>query len=340
MNDAVLAKIDRAKFALSEARTLQDVKQVSALADAARIYAKRVGASIEAINYAGEIKLRAERKLGELLKCSTKNIGAKGNPKGRGAKIVRCQEGTAQPTLASAGITKKLSSRSQKLAGVPELDFDAAIEKAKASGELNPTRVSSAMIRTDKTAKTRTRLNRTASQQPEKPEGLFDVIVIDPPWPIQKIERDERPNQPKELDYPTMTLAGIAALPILKDHAATDCHVFLWTTQRFLKDAFNLFGQCWNVSFAFLMVWHKPGGFQPVGLPQFNCEFVLYGRIGRPVFTDTKAFNVCFQAPRTGHSAKPQEFYDLLQRVTAGRRLDAFNRRNIPGFIGWGKEAK
>jgi hypothetical protein len=25
-------------------------------------------------------------------------------------------------------------------------------------------------------------------------QGTYDVIVIDPPWPMQKIERDERPN--------------------------------------------------------------------------------------------------------------------------------------------------
>lgn len=336
MSDAVLVKIDRAKFALSEARTLQDVKQVSAMADAARVYAKRVGASTEAINCAGEIKLRAERKLGELLKCSTKN---KGTLK-QGPVVPKMNHGDLVPTLSDSGITKKLSARSQNLACVPEVDFDEAIEKAKATGELNPNRVSSAMIRNDRTTKTRNRLNRTASQQPERPEGVFDVIVMDPPWPVKKIERDDRPNQPKELDYTTMTVEEIAGIPIIRNHAAQDCHVFLWTTQRFLQASFDMLVGCWGVSFAFMMVWHKPGGFQPVGLPQFNCEFCLYGRIGHPVFVDTKAFNVCFNAPRAGHSAKPEEFYDLLRRVTAGRRLDVFNRRKIPGFIGWGKEAK
>ena len=50
------------------------------------------------------------------------------------------------------------------------------------------------------------------------PEGKFETIVIDPPWPTQKIDRDVRPNQ-IGFDYSTMTedelrefAGGIAAM--------------------------------------------------------------------------------------------------------------------------------
>jgi N6-adenosine-specific RNA methylase IME4 len=166
-------------------------------------------------------------------------------------------------------------------------------------------------------------------------EGIFDVIVIDPPWEMKKIERNVAPNQ-VEFDYPTMAIDEIKALEV---PCADDCHVWLWTTHKYLPSAFDIL-TTWGLKYICTFVWHKPGGFQPFGLPQYNSEFALYARKGSPDFTNYKDFKLCFDAPRTKHSEKPDYFYQLIKDHTAGRRLDMFNRRPIDGFETWGKEAR
>jgi N6-adenosine-specific RNA methylase IME4 len=165
------------------------------------------------------------------------------------------------------------------------------------------------------------------------PKGLYDVVVIDPPWPMQKIEREVRPNQ-VEFEYPTMSLEEIAAMKI---PSADNCHLFCWTTQKFLPWTIDVLDD-WGFRYVLTMVWHKTGGFQPIGLPQYNCEFIVYGRKGSPSFRDTKAFPCCFEAPRGRHSEKPQEFYDVISRVAAGKRIDMFSRQERTGYKGWGNE--
>ena len=167
------------------------------------------------------------------------------------------------------------------------------------------------------------------------PDGKYRAIIIDPPWPMQKVERDHRPDQ-VGFDYPTMSEVELANLDV-GTMARDQCHLFLWTTQKFLPMALRLMEK-WGFPYIFQMVWHKPGGFQPFGLPQYNCEFVLFGRRGSLDFLETKAFATCFNAPRREHSRKPDEFYDLIRRVSPTPRIDVFSREQRDGFDTWGAE--
>lgn len=168
------------------------------------------------------------------------------------------------------------------------------------------------------------------------PVGKYACIVVDPPWPLRKTPMRVRPNQ-VGFDYPTMSLDEIAALP-LEQLALTDCWIFLWTVQKYLRSAFDIM-ESWGGTHVCTMVWHKNGGIQPLNRPMFNCEFVLMGRIGNPQLASSADFPTCFYARRQGHSVKPQAFYDILRRVTRPPRLDLFGRREIPGFDSWGNQA-
>lgn len=154
---------------------------------------------------------------------------------------------------------------------------------------------------------------------------------------MQKIGRDVRPNQ-NGFDYPTMSEDKLRDFGSQIDKiAADDCHMFMWTTEKFLPLAFDLL-KAWGFEYVFTMVWHKSGGFQPIGLPQFNCEFIVYGHRGSTSFVDTKAFSCCFEAPRREHSRKPDEFYNLIRRVAPGPRIDVFSREPRDGFEQFGNE--
>lgn len=176
---------------------------------------------------------------------------------------------------------------------------------------------------------------RLGKKEVRTPRGKYDVLVIDPPWEVKKIERDAAPDQ-VAFDYPTMTEDELAAMEL---PAADACHLWCWATHKFLPMALRLVAG-WQFKYVCAFVWHKPGGFQPFGLPQYNCEFALYARRGTPEFTSLKDFPACFNAPRGAHSEKPGEFYEMVRRVTDGKRLDMFSRRKITGFKGWGNESK
>ena len=66
--------------------------------------------------------------------------------------------------------------------------------------------------------------------------GVYDVLVIDPPWPMEKIERDERPNQ-AAFDYPTMSEAEIAAVKLPMAIAQRRTRSFLASQFVGAKDA-------------------------------------------------------------------------------------------------------
>jgi len=168
-------------------------------------------------------------------------------------------------------------------------------------------------------------------------EDRYDVLVIDPPWPMKKLELNVYFTH-HGFPYETMNVEDLLHWPEATQRAGDDCHVFLWTTQRFLFDAADCL-KAWGFKYVCVFIWHKPGGFQVIGLPQYNAEFCIYARKGAPKFTDTKAFPTCFYASRGEHSEKPEEFYAMLRRVTGGKRLDMFARRKIEGFDAWGKEA-
>jgi hypothetical protein len=84
-------------------------------------------ASVETVNRATEVRLLAERQMGDFLKAMPKNEGAKGL--GKSAVV----DDNHTPTLREIGVSKDQSARAQKLASIPEQEFRGRIEAVKAN---------------------------------------------------------------------------------------------------------------------------------------------------------------------------------------------------------------
>lgn len=176
-------------------------------------------------------------------------------------------------------------------------------------------------------------------------DSKFSVIVCDPPWEYPEgwpawNDTGER----KALEYPTMTVEEIKALPVyrLLKHEG---YIFLWTTDRFLEEAFAVL-RAWRCVPRQTLVWcKKPHGIGPGGMFATTIEFVLIAqRIGpnshaRGKRTTGKRFDSSwFEWPRGRHSEKPEEFQDIVEQVTEGPYLEMFARRKRPGWSSWGNE--
>ena len=121
-DDKILMQLGTAHHALAAARSIGDFKKIADVAALAERYAKRVKLSQETADFALEIRLRAERGLGEVLARTPKH---KGSLK-RGSAVPEGNDGGLS-TLAELGITKNLSSQSQKLAAIPRETFEAKL---------------------------------------------------------------------------------------------------------------------------------------------------------------------------------------------------------------------
>lgn len=124
---SALIRYEAARTALAECQRVDEVKDIRDKAEAMAAYARQAK-DTELIQYATEIKVRAERKCGELLAQAEKNTGARGT--GSNQHQVKSNDSTA-PKLADMGITRDQSSRYQSLASMSDEHFETAVATAK-----------------------------------------------------------------------------------------------------------------------------------------------------------------------------------------------------------------
>lgn len=163
---------------------------------------------------------------------------------------------------------------------------------------------------------------------------MYKTVVIDPPWPVTKTRI--RYAEDDKLDYETMEVRHIRYFPI-NDFAAPRSYCFLWTTNGFLEEAFDIL-RFWKYRYHCTLVWDKGNGVCPFSPYRISTEFVLFGTRGDTWFKDFPqgAYETCFTYPPGGHSRKPDFWYQQVKDVTPEPRVDIFARIKRNGFDAWG----
>lgn len=124
----VLTRYEAARQALAEARRVDEVKEIRDKALALAAYAEQAK-DTELLNQATEIRLRAERRAGELLREMAERGERDSGHGDRQSEKAKSQPATQ---LSGIGVTKAQSSRWQKLASLPDEKFEIRVEHAKA----------------------------------------------------------------------------------------------------------------------------------------------------------------------------------------------------------------
>jgi phage N-6-adenine-methyltransferase len=120
---AGLAKYEAAIRAIAEAKRVDEVKNIRGQAEAMRAAARVAGNRDGEIDMA-EVRIRAERRLGELMADQRETVGFN-----KGTAITtRVDE---RPTLTEAGIDKHLADRARKYAAVPEKEFEGILAERR-----------------------------------------------------------------------------------------------------------------------------------------------------------------------------------------------------------------
>ena len=300
----------------------------------------------EAQNIA-EIVIDAEKRIGELLKGIPK--ATNNNPGGKNQYQIgqKCSAAllttSKQQSKETLDISDDQAKRFMKLAENTDL-----IEQAKAEARENGKIVTrdSVLEKAKKAERERRERQREGERvgnaekvarldNPLEAQGLYQTIVVDPPWDWGD-EGDVDQFGRARPDYATMPIGEIEKLPIGRI-ADENCHLYLWVTNRSLPKGFRLV-EAWGFRYVTCLTWVKPS----FGMGNYfrgSTEQVLFAVKGSQPLKRRDCGTHFMAARGCGHSAKPDEFYALVESCSHAPFIDVFGRRERDGWAVWGENA-
>jgi N6-adenosine-specific RNA methylase IME4 len=180
---------------------------------------------------------------------------------------------------------------------------------------------------------------------------MFSVVLADPPWQYQlggmELEKEV------ENHYPCMPLEKIKDLGSeLGKHLTKDAVLFLWATVPLISEALEVM-KAWGFEYRTAFAWVKariadnatPGTFALDG-PGLGLwvrgghEHLLIGVRGNfPTPSPDSRVSSVILAHRRKHSQKPDEVYDIIEKMAPEvQKLELFARNQHPGWTSWGNQ--
>ena len=166
----------------------------------------------------------------------------------------------------------------------------------------------------------------------------YPVILADPPWDYRLYNETTGSARAPAEHYPAMELQEICGLPVA-DIATDDAVLFMWTPAPHLPAAFEALA-AWGFEYKTNAVWvkHAQGlGFFVRG----QHELLLIATRGDiPCPLPANRPSSVIDAPRREHSRKPDEAYELIERMYPELpKIELFARQAGQGWDAWGNEA-
>ena len=167
----------------------------------------------------------------------------------------------------------------------------------------------------------------------------FACIVADPPWAFG--DKLPGPGRGAVKHYPVLSPVEIVrfALPPIAD----DAYLFLWRVASQVEEAYRVV-RAWGFVPKTEIVWVKrtSRGKRWFGMGRTvraEHEVAIVAKRGSPDVL-SRSIRSTFEAavPERGHSAKPEAFFELVESLVAGPRLELFARRKRRGWTCLGNE--
>jgi N6-adenosine-specific RNA methylase IME4 len=168
-----------------------------------------------------------------------------------------------------------------------------------------------------------------------KGAGKYRCLYADPPWAY----RDSGTRGAAAGHYDTMTVEELCALPVGELAHAEGCLLWLWTTWPMIRDgAPQQVLDAWGYEWVGELVWDK----EIIGTGRWirsQSEILILAKRGKLSLLESDQGGVVRSRRTKNHSAKPPEFYGIIERLSAGPRIELFARNARKGWSRWGHQA-